>query len=99
VSAHGPHSKPGKHKGAFVSEVQRRRERKEENERDKSFWISVGNMGTVGWSVSLPMVLGVLFGRWLDARLDSGRVFLLFFMLVGLTLGCILAWRMISRKI
>ncbi len=91
--------KSGKHKDAFVSEVQRDRERKEENERDKSFWISVGNMGTVGWSVSVPMVLGLLFGRWLDGRLDSGHVFLLFFMLVGLTLGCILAWRMISRKI
>ena len=49
--------------------------------------------------MSVPMVLGLLFGRWLDGRLDSGHVFLLFFMLVGLTLGCILAWRMISRKI
>ena len=36
---------------------------------------------------------------WLDGRLDSGHVFLLFFMLAGLIAGCVIAWRMISEKL
>jgi len=82
----------------FVSEIERRRRRKEENDRDTSFWRSVGMMGTVGWSVALPTAIGTLFGRWLDSRLQSGYVFMIFFMLVGVALGCVIAWRMISEK-
>ena len=87
-------------KKRFLTEVQRRRQRHETHERegDASFWSSVGVMGTVGWSVALPTAIGVLFGRWLDGRLDSGHVFMVFFMLVGLILGCVVAWRLISEK-
>ncbi len=83
---------------AFLSKVQQRHRQREKNERDKSFWASVGTMGTVGWSVSLPTALGVLLGRWLDGRMDSGYVFMVFFMLVGLVTGCVIAWRTISEK-
>ena len=84
----------------LVDQVRLRRERHEKNERerDQSFWQSVGMMGTVGWSVSLPLTLGALFGRWLDRRLGSGLVFLVFFMLVGLALGTVTAWRLISER-
>jgi len=91
----------GKRKGAFLSAVKSRRERRERHKRegDPAFWGSVGMMGTIGWSVSIPTALGVLFGRWLDGRLDSAHVFMVFFMLVGLGLGSFTAWRMISEKI
>ena len=72
---------------------------KEKREGDSSFWGSVGMMGTVGWSVALPLAGGVLFGRWLDGRLDSGHVYMVFFMLVGLGLGIVVAWRMIREKL
>ncbi len=85
----------------LVSEVRKRRERRERNEReaDQSFWSTVGMMGTVGWSVALPTAIGVLVGRWLDMRLDSGHVFVVFFMLLGLGVGCFVAWRQVSEKI
>jgi len=98
VSARNSKTETGQHKEVFVSEVQRRRERREENARDSSFWTSVGMMGTVGWSVSLPTALGALFGRWLDGRLDSAHVFMVFFMLVGLAIGSLVAWRLISER-
>ena len=56
-------------------------------------------MGTVGWSVITPMAAGALFGRWLDGRLASGHVFLIFFLLAGLAVGCTIAWRNISEKL
>ena len=85
----------------FLAEVKKRRERRARNEReaDRSFWSTVGMMGTVGWSVALPTALGVLFGRWLDGRLDSGHVFVVFFMLAGLGLGCVVAWRQVTEKL
>lgn len=86
---------------AFVSEVQRRRERHEQSRRegDSSFWSSVGMMGSIGWTVVVPAALGVLLGRWLDHRLDSAHVFVVFCLLVGLALGCVSAWRLISEKL
>jgi len=99
VSRKQNHRERGGHNEAFLSEVRRRRERKERNARDTSFWRSVGTMGTVGWSVSLPTAVGVLFGRWLDGRLGSGDVFMVFFMLAGLGLGCLIAWRLVAEKL
>jgi len=91
----------GKRSGGFLAAVRRRRERRRiyEREGDPSFWSSVGMMGTIGWSVSLPTALGVLLGRWLDGRLDSAHIFMVFFMLVGLGIGCFTAWRLISEKL
>ena len=90
----------GKAKDEFLTEVRRRRQRHEQHERegDASFWSSVGMMGSIGWSIMVPLTAGVLFGRWLDGRLDSGHVFMFFCMLVGLGLGVFVAWRTISRK-
>ena len=88
-------------KEVFLREVRKRRERRErfEREGDSSFWGVVGTMGTVGWSVALPTALGVLLGRWLDGVLEAGHVFMVFFMLVGLGLGCFMAWRTVAEKI
>ena len=94
-------SRSGTRKEVFAREVRRRREQHDKHVRDgdSSFWQSVGMMGTIGWSVAVPTVLGVLLGRWLDGRLDSAHVFMVFFMLVGLVTGCVTAWRMVAEKI
>jgi ATP synthase protein I len=90
----------GKNQREFLNRLERKRERHETFLREgmKSFWSSVGTMGTVGWSIALPMAAGALFGRWLDGRLDSGYVFMFFFMFVGLGMGCFVVWRMIVEK-
>jgi len=90
-----------KRRSGFLTALERRQERhrKHVREGDSSFWSSVGMMGTIGWSVSLPTALGVLLGRWLDGRLGSAHVFMVFCMLVGLGAGCFTAWRMISEKL
>lgn len=91
----------GKQGEAFLSEVQLRRERHEAHKREgnTSFWQSVGVMGTIGWTVSIPMLAGVFLGRWIDNRLESGHVFMLFCMLVGLIVGCVTAWRIVSERL
>jgi len=99
VSERSDSEERSEHQEAFVSELERRRRQREKNERDRSFWASVGMVGTVGWTVATPTALGVLLGRWLDGRLESGYVFMVFFMLLGLGLGCVVAWRMVSERI
>ena len=91
----------GKQGKAFLSAVRRRRERHEAHKREgnASFWQSVGLMGTIGWTVTIPMLAGIFLGRWIDKRLDSAHVFMLFCMLVGLVIGCITAWRIVSERL
>ncbi|NQT92805.1 MAG: AtpZ/AtpI family protein [Lentisphaerae bacterium] len=91
----------GKQGEAFLSEVQKRRELHEAHEREgnTSFWRSGGVMGTIGWTVSIPMLGGLFLGRWIDNRLDSTHVFMLFCMLVGLIVGCVTAWRVVSARL
>ena len=90
----------GRRPGEFIDRVKHRNELREKcrREGDSSFWSSVGMMGTIGWSVSIPIVLGLLFGRWLDSRLGSAQIFMIFFMILGLVSGCITAWRLVSEK-
>ena len=101
MSPTAPDSEARDTKGAFVQEVRLRRKRHERNEEEKesSYWSSVGTMGMVGWSVALPLTVGALLGRWLDGRLGSGIVFLVFFIIVGVCVGCYMAWRMVSEKL
>lgn len=86
----------------WVRQVRARRERREKAERegDNNFWQVVGMMGSVGWTVALPTAAGALLGRWIDSKVEGdGQVFMFFLLLVGLTVGCIIAWRTVSEKL
>ena len=78
-------------------EGQRRRIEQGRKEKGQSFWTYVGLIGVVGWSVVVPMVLGVLLGLWLDRRHGGGSYWTLGLLVAGLILGCINAWRMITK--
>lgn len=84
----------------FESQVRRQRKLMEEGraESGQSFWGYLGLIGVVGWSVVVPMVLGILGGLWLDRRFTTGSGWTLGLMLLGLCVGCINAWRMITRE-
>lgn len=57
-----------------------------------TFWNSLGLLGTVGWSVVLPTLLGVALGIFLDRRWPARVSWTLTLLFVGLTLGCLTAW-------
>jgi len=58
----------------FEARVARQTKRIEKGRREKgrSFWSYVGLIGTIGWSVVVPMLLGVFLGLWLDRRFGTG---------------------------
>jgi ATP synthase protein I len=82
----------------FVREIRRQAERTK-RARQLGFWQGLGLVGTVGWMVSLPGVLGALGGRWLDARCHTGIHWTLGLLVVGVALGCLSAWRHVRQEL
>lgn len=83
----------------LAEEVRHRAERRsrEAAYRERGFWVGVGTMGLIGWSVVLPAVLGGFFGIWLDGKLGTRRTFSGVLAVAGLCLGCWNAWRMVRN--
>lgn len=67
-------------------------------ERRRSIWFGLGMFGLVGWSVALPTLVGATLGLWLDARLDGRVSWTLTLLFLGLTIGCVTAWRWVHRE-
>jgi len=85
----------------FEMRVARQRERIEQGrrEKDRSFWRYVGLIGSVGWGVVVPMLLGTLLGLWLDRKLDTGSKLTFGLLVFGLFIGCLNAWRTMTKKL
>ncbi len=65
---------------------------------DQSVWFGLGMFGLVGWSVSIPTVLGVALGVWIDLRWPSRYSWTLMLLVIGVALGCMNAWFWLSRE-
>jgi ATP synthase protein I len=59
---------------------------------DKGFWSSIQVLGVVGWSVTVPTLLGVALGVFIDRRWPGRFSWTLMLLFAGLTLGCANAW-------
>lgn len=64
----------------------------------RSFWRSLGVIGMVGWPIAMGAVGGSFGGRYLDTYFQTGIRFTLMLMTVGVTVGCIAAWRSVVQK-
>jgi ATP synthase protein I len=66
---------------------------------DASIWSYLGTFGLVGWTVALPTLLGLALGLFLDGRSDpSGRSYTITFLVLGVAVGCGLAWYWVRRE-
>jgi len=66
--------------------------------KDKGMWFGLGAMGTVGWSIVIPTLVGALLGRWLDGRLQGTVSWTLMLLLVGLAIGCLNAYHWVHKQ-
>jgi ATP synthase protein I len=66
--------------------------------RSRIVWSGLGMMGLIGWSVTVPTLLGVALGIWLDRRHPGTHSWTMALMIAGLALGCWNAWHWISRE-
>lgn len=95
-----PAGKGSKDAATFADEVGTKAARKLEARRrsGQGVWFGLGMMGLIGWSVSVPTLLGVAVGAWLDSRGSGEHSWTLALLVAGLALGCWNAWHWVAKE-
>ena len=62
----------------------------------RSFWRSIGVLGSIGWPIALAMVGGAWLGRSLDQQWGTGVRLTLMLVFAGAILGGWVAWTIIQ---
>jgi ATP synthase protein I len=85
---------------AFIRQVGAQASRKLKARRPgaKSPWFGLGMSGLVGWSVSIPALLGAMLGVRVDRRYPSAYSWTLMLLLLGLIIGCFNAWHWLASE-
>lgn len=78
--------------------VKERRLRRARAAGDRGVWFGLGMFGMVGWSVSIPLVLGTLLGAYFDRRFGTGVRWTLALMTLGFVFGASNAWNWVQRE-
>jgi ATP synthase protein I len=84
----------------LIQEVDERVARKlrARSSRRQSLWAGLRMSGLIGWSVVLPVLLGVAAVVWIDARWPSRFSWTVTLLFLGLAAGCYGAWSWIERE-
>ena len=84
----------------FPEEIgsKQRRKIKARREGDRSIWFGLGLMGTIGWAVAIPTLIGVAIGLWLDSLFADRVSWTLVFLFAGLIIGCLNAYYWAKRQ-
>ncbi len=61
-------------------------------------WFGLGMMGLIGWSVTIPTLLGAALGIWLDKRHSGPHPWTLALLVAGLAIGCFNAWHWVAKE-
>ena len=71
---------------AFSRQVgaQAARKLKAQRRATKSIWFGLGMSGLIGWSVTVPTLIGVALGIWVDKHYPSTYSWTLMLLLIGL---------------
>jgi ATP synthase protein I len=92
MSAPRPEEEP------FVREIRRQAERAR-SDQHLTFWQGLGLVGSVGWMVVVPALIGAFLGRWIDGRSGAGIFWTLSLLFTGLVLGSVGAWRHVGQEL
>ena len=61
-------------------------------------WFGLGMMGLIGWSVTIPTLLGAALGIWLDQHYAGKHPWTLALLMAGLAVGCLNAWHWVAKE-
>jgi ATP synthase protein I len=84
----------------FPEEVGKREIRKTRSRKRKeeSVWYGLGMFGLVGWAVSVPTLIGLALGLWIDTKWRGPISWTLIGLFTGVVLGCLNAWYWVSKE-
>jgi ATP synthase protein I len=78
--------------------AQAARKLKAQRQTTKSVWFGLGMSGLVGWSVTIPTLIGAAIGIWTDKHYPSAYSWTLMLLLLGLIIGCLNAWHWVDSE-
>lgn len=95
-----PSAKPLPEPPTLADQIGAKATRKIKARRNSSqgVWFGLGMMGLIGWSVTLPTILGAALGIWLDKQYPDSRSWTLALLVAGLAIGCLNAWLWIAKE-
>ena len=64
----------------------------------RSIWFGLGMSGLVGWSVTIPTLIGAAIGMWVDKHYPSPYSWTLMLLFMGLIVGCLNAWKWVASE-
>ena len=67
-------------------------------EEGSDIMFGLGLFGIVGWSISLPTVMGIALGVYLDKRFTQSFSWTITLLFAGVVLGSFNAWHWIKEK-
>ena len=87
----------GKRFSREVGVREKRKLRAREKKTDQ-VWFGLGMFGVVGWAVSIPTVLGIFLGVWIDLKWRGPYSWTIMLLMIGLIVGCLNAWFWVNRQ-
>lgn len=95
-----PTGKASKDGSAFADKVGAKAARKLKARRNAApgVWFGLGMMGLVGWSVTVPTLLGAALGLWVDKHHPGQHSWTLALLMAGLAIGCLNAWHWVDKE-
>jgi ATP synthase protein I len=93
-------AKSAKGETIFSREVGAQAKRKLKTKRGPSgsIWFGLGMSGLIGWSVTVPSLLGAALGIWVDRHYPSHYSWTLMLLLIGLIIGCLNVWHWVHSE-
>ena len=86
-------------KEEFLKKIARKSERKLKARHSRTqVWIGMRMFGLVGWAVTIPTLIGITLGVWIDRKVQSQYSWTLMLLLIGVALGCLNAWYWIEKE-
>ncbi|HKK45921.1 MAG TPA: AtpZ/AtpI family protein [Balneolaceae bacterium] len=87
-------------KERFEQQVREKSHRKIKARREskKGVWFGIGMFGLVGWSVTIPTLLMLALGIWIDSTSQSKYSWTLMLLVAGIAIGCLNAWYWIKQE-
>lgn len=87
-------------KSSLSREIRAKANRKIRSKRSgaQGVWYGLGMMGLIGWSVTIPTLLGAALGFWIDKHFDDSYSWTLMLLLIGLIVGCANAWHWVGKE-
>jgi len=74
------------------------RDRRARREGERSLGSNLAQIGTLGWMIVTPGLLGLFLGRWIDRSFGTGIFWSAPLLLLGVGLGCWSGWKWMHRE-